>query len=102
LVGIVYLGHSDLRRIMLPDDWIGHPLRKDYVEEADYHGIGTTRASPLDAFKQMDDTRRKKREEKGEPLPKPLSSPVKPPEGWVPPKKKSAAAETEEEEAEES
>jgi NADH-quinone oxidoreductase subunit C len=91
LVGIVYIGHSDLRRIMLPDDWVGHPLRKDYVEEPDYHGIGTTRASPLDAFKQMDDARRKAREASGV-VEKPRTSPVKPPEGWVPPKKKGAAA----------
>jgi NADH-quinone oxidoreductase subunit C len=39
---------------MLPDDWVGHPLRKDYAEQEDYRGIGTTRASPLEAFKQMD------------------------------------------------
>jgi NADH-quinone oxidoreductase subunit C len=97
LTGIVYLGHSDLRRIMLPDDWIGHPLRKDYVEEPDYHGIGTTRASPLDAFKQMDETRRKAREERGEQIPL-KQSPVKPPEGWVPPKKAGAAAAADDEE----
>ena len=47
LLGIHFEGHSDLRRIMLPEDWIGHPLRKDYKEEAEYHGIGTTRPSLL-------------------------------------------------------
>lgn len=39
LVGVTFNGHPNLQRILLADDWVGHPLRKDYVFPREYHGI---------------------------------------------------------------
>ena len=39
LVGVLFVGHPELSRILLSEDWEGHPLRKDYEFPLEYHGI---------------------------------------------------------------
>lgn len=39
LLGVHFPGHPELTRILLSEDWVGHPLRKDYEFPLEYHGI---------------------------------------------------------------
>jgi len=41
LFGVTFEGHADLRRILLPEDWDGHPLLKDYSYHAEGRGLFT-------------------------------------------------------------
>jgi NADH-quinone oxidoreductase subunit C len=49
LMGIRFTGHTDLRRILLPDDWEGYPLRRDYPTE----GFRDVPATFLPGFKKQ-------------------------------------------------
>ncbi|OGR22093.1 MAG: hypothetical protein A2277_00940 [Desulfobacterales bacterium RIFOXYA12_FULL_46_15] len=46
LLGVNFIRHSNMKRLLLPDDWVGYPLRKDYKEPLLYHDMETSRDKP--------------------------------------------------------
>lgn len=57
MFGVHFAGHQDFRRLLLPPDWQGYPLLKDYQEPQAYRSISTVREKPAASEVAPDDPR---------------------------------------------